>query len=131
MAMVIMGCGGGGSGGGGGSASDGVDRELERAMAFTDEALRLTRAHITVTCEQVDCPWSEGGKKMLEGADREQSQCGHACVVVELPTEAPGEIETRYFQVHHLYVRPVSGCYGQPEEAFAIPYPTPCLDNSF
>jgi len=127
MAMVIVGCGGGESG----SASDERDRALARAMAFHDEALRLTLAHIRVMCKQVACPWSEAGAIVSEATDREQSVCGHGCVAVDLPAEEPGEIEPRYFLVEHLYVRPVNGCYGQPEAAFAMPYATPCLDHSF
>jgi len=130
IVMWLMGCGGGGSGDSL-SGSDGVDRELERAMVFHDEALRVTQAHIDVTCERVACPWSEGGPAVREGADQEQSVCGHACVVVALPGEAPGEVETRYFLVEHAYVRPVDGCYTEPEVAFAIPHLTPCLDHSF
>ena len=131
IAIVIAGCGGGGSSGGGGSASDGVDQELERAMAFHDAAIELVRDHLTVMCRAVACPWVPGGASVRQGTDREQSVCVHGCVAVELPGEQPGEVETRFFLVEHAYTRPLDGCYVEPQVESAFAYPTPCLDSPF
>jgi hypothetical protein len=132
VGMLLMGCGGGG----GGSepirpAPDGVDRELERSMAFHDAAIERVLAHIIVTCERVECPWLRGGASVRQGEDREQSVCVHGCVAVELPGEHPGEVETRFFLVEHAYTRPLNGCYVEPQVEVAVAHPVPCLDDTF
>jgi hypothetical protein len=127
MSLWIIGCGGGG----GDMPPEAVDTELERAMAFHDAALKLVRAHIGVTCERIECPWVSGGASVRQGEDREQSVCVHGCVAVELPGEQPGEVETRFFLVEHVYTRPMDGCYVAPQVELAVAHPTPCVDAAF
>jgi hypothetical protein len=130
VGLLMVGCGGGG-GDGSGTARD-VDAELERAMAFHDAAIELVRAHIVVACERVDCPWVEGGSASVrQGEGREQSVCVHGCVAVQLPGEAPGEMETRFFLVEHAYTRPLDGCYMEPQVELAVAHATPCVEAAF